>query len=588
MTITVLPAPPVSGFSSKPANPHSVAFTDASAGGPTAWRWNFGDAPAGTVKSTVKNPTHAYAAPGDYTVTLSACNAGGCDATPASAIVSPPNRAPKAALTITSDPAAKGDSVAFDAAPTTDADGDGITKYEWAFDSGQFVEGPRVTLAAFNAAGPHYVQLRVTDAWGGTNTTSLQKFTVLEDQAPHPGFSFSPASPGIGQSVTFTSSSFDPDGRDLRPRMGPGRRRAVRRRAGAGRAMDVRYPGLAQGVTAGHRRQGCVVAVSGLPVRERDRAALGAVTAQLDAGRQAPGSGVGARGLPTTTKRVLLSPFPIVRMRARIIGSIIHIDLLSVKAPSGATVQVRCKGRRCPVSRERERVRKGARSVRFPKLERRLRAGTVLEIFVTKGGAIGTYTRFAFRAREGPLAPRPLPPRRIDAPRAVSRAMIGRLPMAGAAFGVCAGLVVAASLHRGAEAPTAAAPMPPLSARSQPAAPTGLPETATPPAHRREEPDPQADAAEGEAQAPHAEPPQARRGSPRPRRRGAEAAGREPGARRRAQAGADASGQPPRAQAGHAHAEAAAHSRAVAAGTRPGAAQDRGGPAAEPGPDDRL
>lgn len=58
--------------------------------------------------------------------------------------------------------------------------------------------------------------------------------------------------------------------------------------------------------------------------------------------------------------------------------------------------------------------------------------------------------------------------------------MIGRLPMAGAAFGVCAGLVVAASLHRGAEAPTAAAPMPPLSARSQPAAPTGLPETATP------------------------------------------------------------------------------------------------------------
>jgi PKD repeat protein len=401
VTITVLPAPPVSGFSSKTANPHSVAFTDASAGGPTAWRWNFGDAPAGTVQSTVNNPTHAYAAPGSYTVTLSACNAGGCDATPASAIVSPPNRAPKAALTIISDPAAKGDLVAFDAAPTTDADGDGITKYEWAFDSGQFVEGPRVTLAAFNAAGPHYVQLRVTDAWGGTNTTSLQKFSVLEDQAPHPGFSFSPASPGIGQSVTFTSSSFDPDGQisalewDLDD---------------DGQFDDAQGP-VAQWTfaTPGSHK---------VSLRATDDKGVSSpfpayqfvnVTAPPSAPSPpsstpagSPPGPASSSGVPTTTKRVLLSPFPIVRMRARIIGSIIHIDLLSVKAPTGATVQVRCKGRRCPVSRERKRMRKGARSVRFPKLERRLRAGTVLEIFVTKGGAIGTYTRFAFRAGKAP------------------------------------------------------------------------------------------------------------------------------------------------------------------------------------------
>jgi PKD repeat protein len=274
-------------------------------------------------------------------VTLSACNAGGCDATPASAIVSPPNRAPKAALTITSDPAAKGDLVAFDAAPTTDADGDGITKYEWAFDSGQLVEGPRVTLAAFNAAGPHYVQLRVTDAWGGTNTTSLQKFTVLEDQAPHPGFSFSPASPGIGQSVTFTSSSFDPDGQisalewdldddgQFDDAQGPVAQwtfatpgsHKVSLRATDDKGVSSPFPAY-QFVN--------VTAPPSAPSPPSSTPAAGS-----------PPAPASSSGVPTTTKRVLLSPFPIVRMRARIIGSIIHIDLLSVKAPSGATVQVR-------------------------------------------------------------------------------------------------------------------------------------------------------------------------------------------------------------------------------------------------------
>jgi PKD repeat protein len=399
VTITVLPAPPVSGFSSKTANPHSVAFTDASAGGPTAWRWNFGDAPAGTIQSTVKNPTHAYAAPGSYTVTLSACNAGGCDATPASAIVSPPNRAPRAALTITSDPAAKGDLVAFDAAPTTDADGDVITKYEWAFDSGPFVEGPRLTLAAFNTAGSHFVQLRVTDAWGGTNTTSPQKFTVVDDKPPLTAFSFAPASPSVGQNVVFTSSSSDPDGSIVTQEWDLDN---------DGQFDDAQGP-VAQWSfgTPGSRF------VSLRATDDRGVASIAFQTVDVTGPPSAPAppsstpassppAPASSSGPSTTTKPVLLSPFPIVHMRARIIGGVVHVDLLSVRAPSGATVQVRCKGRSCPASRLRDRVRNGARSVRFRKLERRLRAGTVLEIYVTERGAIGKYTRFGFRAGKAP------------------------------------------------------------------------------------------------------------------------------------------------------------------------------------------
>lgn len=55
----------------------SVAFTDTSTatnGTVGAWLWDFGDA---TATSTVRNPTHAYAAAGTYTVKLTATDATG-------------------------------------------------------------------------------------------------------------------------------------------------------------------------------------------------------------------------------------------------------------------------------------------------------------------------------------------------------------------------------------------------------------------------------------------------------------------------------------------------------------------------------
>ena len=61
-------ATPLSGTA-----PLAVSFTDASAGGPTAWSWNFGDGST----STAQNPTHTYTAPGTYDVALTASNATG-------------------------------------------------------------------------------------------------------------------------------------------------------------------------------------------------------------------------------------------------------------------------------------------------------------------------------------------------------------------------------------------------------------------------------------------------------------------------------------------------------------------------------
>jgi uncharacterized protein (TIGR02145 family) len=65
--------PPVSNFSGAPTSgtsPLTVSFTDLSTNIPSSWQWNFGDGNT----STVKNPTHIYTSPGEYTVSLTAIN----------------------------------------------------------------------------------------------------------------------------------------------------------------------------------------------------------------------------------------------------------------------------------------------------------------------------------------------------------------------------------------------------------------------------------------------------------------------------------------------------------------------------------
>jgi PKD repeat protein len=67
---------PVASFAASPTSgavPLQVSFTDTSSGGPTAWQWDFGD---GSTSQT-QHPTHIYAAPGVYIVTLTVSNASG-------------------------------------------------------------------------------------------------------------------------------------------------------------------------------------------------------------------------------------------------------------------------------------------------------------------------------------------------------------------------------------------------------------------------------------------------------------------------------------------------------------------------------
>jgi len=81
-------SPPVAAFTASnyyPALREGVAFTNQSSGSePLAFRWNFGD---GEISQEI-NPTHAYAAPGTYLVTLTVSNPWGEDTATAAIAVS--------------------------------------------------------------------------------------------------------------------------------------------------------------------------------------------------------------------------------------------------------------------------------------------------------------------------------------------------------------------------------------------------------------------------------------------------------------------------------------------------------------------
>lgn len=103
---------------------------------------------------------------------------------------------------------------------------------------------------------------------------------------------------------------------------------------------------------------------------------------------------------PPPTSLPLLSPFPRVAIAGRAMRSFTAVSRLAVRAPRGSRVTIRCRGRGCPYRRASTRGR--GRELRFRRLQRRLRTGSVLQVFVSHPELIGKYTRFRFRARRRP------------------------------------------------------------------------------------------------------------------------------------------------------------------------------------------
>jgi len=122
----------------------------------TSWSWSFGD--GGT--STLENPSHTYAAPGTYTVTLTIAG-GVCSRYTTQTVVIPPK--PQAAF---SAPAA---CLTFPTTFTDSSTGTGLYTWLWNFGDG-YISNNESTVHTYGAAGTYTVTLIVTDITGCSDT----------------------------------------------------------------------------------------------------------------------------------------------------------------------------------------------------------------------------------------------------------------------------------------------------------------------------------------------------------------------------------------------------------------------------------
>jgi hypothetical protein len=115
----------------------------------------------------------------------------------------------------------------------------------------------------------------------------------------------------------------------------------------------------------------------------------------------------------TASGPLLLSPFPVVRIAGKFTSRGVLLRLFQISVREGMKVVIRCTPRkRCPFGRQArtatvELRAHAAKFLRIRKLEGHLlRAGIRLEVFITKPGMIGKYTRFKIRKSR--------PPKRTD------------------------------------------------------------------------------------------------------------------------------------------------------------------------------
>lgn len=160
-----------------------------------AWKWNFGE--LGTGNSTLENPSHKYAQPGAYMVTVTATDTNQCFSSFAQNIAIHSN--PVVGFT-TSNPC---ETYATFFTDTSTVINDTITKWNWVVD-GATVSTSTTANYTFNASGNYLVQLTTTSNVG-CSATAINTVTIYEN--PKASFSVSPAYATPGQVVNFTNTS---------------------------------------------------------------------------------------------------------------------------------------------------------------------------------------------------------------------------------------------------------------------------------------------------------------------------------------------------------------------------------------------
>jgi PKD repeat protein len=328
--------------------------------------------------------THTFARPGPVTVRMRVTDADNKKSTVTRTVAV--NAAPAVDFGFTPPNPLTGEDVLFTPV-VSDPEGDDVT-LTWAFGDGTFDSGSSPTHR-YGAAGTYGVLLTAIDEHGAV-ATAQHDVPVREDPGPTPSYGYSPSNPQTGDAVTFTSTStpshgsitatdwdFDGDGQ-------------YDDASGAQATWAFGTAGthaVAIRVTQANGKQ--AIAFGDVQVAERPAGSSPA----------SPGPG-GVTPVQKRNRPVRMRPFPIVRIAGIVLERGALVQILSVRAPRGSIVRVRCRGKGCPTGSLAHTS--STRLVRFHAFERRLQAGVTLEVFVRKAGKIGKYTRFLIRAGKAP------------------------------------------------------------------------------------------------------------------------------------------------------------------------------------------
>lgn len=169
----------------------------------TTYTWTFGD---GT-KNHTKNTTHLYNESGSFTITINATDDDGEYTNISTTIVV--THKPSVNFTCSTNSPSTIDTITF---TDTSTDDGSITTYNWSFGDGSYSTGQTPTHS-YDDDGTYNVTLMVIDNHGASNQTN--KSITVANTPPTANFSWNPQNATDLQTIqpiTFTNTSFDPDG----------------------------------------------------------------------------------------------------------------------------------------------------------------------------------------------------------------------------------------------------------------------------------------------------------------------------------------------------------------------------------------
>ena len=162
---------------------NASSSTPPAGGSIIRYQWDFGDGSTGTGVAV----SHAYTAPGQYTVTLVVQdNVGRSRSTARSVTVVAGTNNPTAVFNFSPTTPVSCRDVFFNASQSTAPSGRQIVAYRWVFGDGTTSDsGPTVTKRYTNATTTTYaVTLTVTDNLGRSTTSSATQITVAGSAVP--------------------------------------------------------------------------------------------------------------------------------------------------------------------------------------------------------------------------------------------------------------------------------------------------------------------------------------------------------------------------------------------------------------------